>query len=280
MFQRALRRFGDRQQRWIQDKKPGTPSRSRGLGKFDGLFGTGKADAVIEAASAQQSHPRVVEIGCGEGRLLLELLRKYPHIETHGINKQRWPVMTGRSSFGRAAVRFGIFDKHELSMAKLPMAHFYNAEALDFADGSVDLVISQVAIPYVRRKDRLIEEVWRVLRPGGRALLHIDTRVADPPDYLRGRTPRFVVYRQDQPVDLADMVEELRADGYRITYSEVPGDGRVRVLLEIEKTGIGPLSLGLDLDSRSTFKLQRLKPQSETRSPVFWGCRSVFQRRE
>ncbi len=273
-----LRRlFGlDRPRGWGAGKKAGTFSRRRGLAEFERLFPPGLVEETLRDATGDPV--RVVEIGCGEGKLLLDLLKRFPRLEAHGINLRPWPAMTGRDSFRDAALRYGVFTRDQLESIELPHAWFHDAEELRFDDASVDLVVSQVAIPYVRRKDRLLEETWRVLRPGGRALLHLDTRAPAAPDFLRVPTPRFVVYRDGARVDVETLLAERRDAGLDVRYEETAPEekhGRVRALVRFEKNVDLPLALGLTLDESSSIPLHPLKPKSGP-NPTFFGHRSVF----
>ena len=263
--------------RWGSKKKAGTFSRRRGLEYFETLFPPGLVATTIERA---ESDPvRVVEVGCGEGKLLLDILKRFPTVEAHGINKRPWPAMTGPQSYRETARRYEVFDEADFENIRWPTVKFYDAEELRFEDATVDLVASQIAIPYVERKDRLLEEVWRVLRPGGRALLNVDSRGDGEPDFLSVRSPRFVVRRPTGNISLLTLLEERRASGFDVRVEETepdPRGGRVRVNVRMEKNRMEPLALGLDLDGTSSFPLRILSP-GESSSPTFWGFRSVFR---
>jgi ubiquinone/menaquinone biosynthesis C-methylase UbiE len=47
---------------------------------------------------------------------------------------------------------------------------YADAEALPFADASVDLIVSMSTFEHVAHVDRCLQEMYRVLRPGGTAL--------------------------------------------------------------------------------------------------------------
>lgn len=266
---------------WLTAKAAGAASRSRGLARFSELFDPADLRVSIEAARRAGRRPRLAEIGCGEGRLLLELWRDLGDVEAHGINKRPWPAMVGRRSLRDTARRNGIDLSDAVEDDALPEVWFYDAQALHFDDSSVDLVVSQTAIPYVLRKDRLLEEVWRVLVPGGTAILHVDTWNARLPDALRQRTPRFVIDRgAEDPATLFEVVDELRARGHDVTLREIPSRGderRLRVVMLIRKNGAAPLRLGLDIDAARSVNLPRINPAGGA-DDVFWGRRSVFQR--
>jgi SAM-dependent methyltransferase len=54
-----------------------------------------------------------------------------------------------------------------------------NAEHLPFADDTFDVVVSSEALEQIERPVRAIEEMARVLKPGGQLLLSVPSRLAD-----------------------------------------------------------------------------------------------------
>lgn len=89
---------------------------------------------------------RVLDVGCGPGEQMLELLRR-GH-EPVGIDPDPECVETVRSYELEAVQGF--------------------AEHLPFADASFDGVISKVVLPYTKSAIAM-KEIARVLKPGGRA---------------------------------------------------------------------------------------------------------------
>ena len=167
-------------------------SRSRSLADYDARFGAGVVLDTVRARAATTPDASLLEIGCGEGRVLMQLRKAFPALRLHGINKAPWPAMQGSESLRATALHHGIFDAATLEGLTLPTVHFADAGALPLADASLDVVISQVTIPYVERKERVLTETWRVLKPGGVALLHLDSRRRHSVDFLAGDTPTFV----------------------------------------------------------------------------------------
>lgn len=248
----------------------GHQSVSRGLEGFDRRFGAGEVTRAVAQRGAR-APVRVLEIGCGEGRALLELRRLFPTAEMHGINKQPWDAMRGGESLPDVAAFHGIFTAAELERIALPAVHFLDAQHLPFADGSFDVVISQGAIHYVDHKDALIEEVWRVLSADGEAFLHIDSRLPPMPDFLDLPTPRFVVYRDRQLVPVREVVDAAAARGFAITYAEATTVS-TSIVVRMRRNLDAPLRLGLAFDALSSFDLGVL-----SRWDVYWGYRSVFR---
>lgn len=100
---------------------------------------------------------RVVDLGCGDGRLLALVLAAHPH--ARGLAVDFSPVM-----LERAETRFA--DDERVAV----VAHDLDApiDALA-APGSVDAVVSSFAVHHVvdERKRGIYAEVFGLLRPGG-----------------------------------------------------------------------------------------------------------------
>jgi SAM-dependent methyltransferase len=96
---------------------------------------------------------RVLEIGCGRGFNLLRLARRNLDVTFIGIDLIPWHVRAARLG-GLGRRNLGVFE-----------ADFHH---LPFADESFDLVFSVEAICHAADVYRVVEEVRRVLRPGGR----------------------------------------------------------------------------------------------------------------
>lgn len=95
------------------------------------------------------------------------------------------------------------------------------AEALDFADNSVDLVVSRGSIYFWDDQRQGLHEIFRVLRPGGwahvgggfgnRALREeILAAKADDPTWLRQRSERG---QRHPPEHFRSLLDELHIDG-------------------------------------------------------------------
>ena len=282
-FLRSLRRHWKVSRRRVKPPQrfpdAGHFARARGFDGFDKNIGRDRVLAAVDGALARRgSDAALLEIGCGEGRALLELLCLRPRLRLAGLNKEPWPAMTGTESLRDTARRYGLFEAEELAGSPLPEIRFADARALPYEDASFDVVVSQVTLEHVRDKASALEEVWRVLRPGGEALLEMDQRLPKMPRDLRERTPRFVVMSEDGATeDLFDVVEALAADGFEVRLVE-RGKKVVRVSLLLRKDRDGPLALGLRYDPDRTERLAlRRSPHENGRTP-FWGVRSVFRR--
>ena len=110
-------------------------------------------------------------------------------------------------------------------------AHVVDLTALAFADGSFDLVIAFHVLEHVPEDARALEEVRRVLRPAGVALLQVPLRdgrtledpAADTPEARRamfGQEDHVRIYGSDFPARVA--AAGLQAE--TVEYAPAPED--------------------------------------------------------
>jgi len=99
----------------------------------------------------------VLDAGCGGGRNLVYFLRHNFEVFAVDTNLQAVQQVSQLAS----------------SLApQLPAANFLMAEiaGMPFTDGKFDLVISSAVLHFARDRrhfDRMLDEMWRVLKPGG-----------------------------------------------------------------------------------------------------------------
>lgn len=221
---------------------------------------------------------RVLEIGFGEGKCLLDLYSIFPQVEFYGINKETGGSMYSRKNFLKNAKEFEV----KVSLDNLPRPFFYDVEkGLKFKDNFFDLVISQVSIPYVGNKAKLYEEVWRVLKPEGSAFLHIDrTRIPALPEFLKVKTetPLCIIYENNKIIEFKKVINRIRKKGFdvRLTWS-LPKKKQRNLLMT--KNNSQALKLGLVYDGESTLYLTPLKGSDKYKDKpgIWWGTRSVFK---
>jgi SAM-dependent methyltransferase len=120
-----------------------------------------------DAAASLAGHeaPTIVDLGTGPGALLPRLARRCPTATIIGID----PSAPMRA----AAARRLTADE---SSARVSIIEG-TAEAIPLPSASVDLVVSSLASHHWPEPNRAMQELVRVLRPGGRALIY-DLRFA------------------------------------------------------------------------------------------------------
>ena len=102
----------------------------------------------------------VLEVGCGAGVDLARFAKG--GAEVTGIDLAPSAIALARTNFEQQGLsaRFEVGD----------------GERLPFADGSFDLVFAHGVVQYTAHPERLVNEAWRVLKPGGQAIFQVYNR--------------------------------------------------------------------------------------------------------
>jgi len=111
----------------------------------NGAFVPGLADGVLEWLGAQHGE-RILDLGCGDGQLTARIAAAGAVVQ--GVDLS--PEMTAAARARGVAAEVG------------------DAESLAYPDSVFDAVFSNAALHWVRDQDAMMEQVRRVLRPGGR----------------------------------------------------------------------------------------------------------------
>ncbi len=117
--------------------------------------------------------PGVLDLACGTGDVAFEALRARPGARVAGADFSLPMLRRARSK----AKRRGLERAVRFQAA--------SAEDLPYRDGSFDAVTMAFGIRNVVRRDRALAEMFRVLRPGGRALI-LDFSLPPNPVVARG----------------------------------------------------------------------------------------------
>jgi phosphatidylethanolamine/phosphatidyl-N-methylethanolamine N-methyltransferase len=121
---------------------------------FGGVSAFGRRRAV--AAVNQLSGTKVLEVGVGTGLALPHYLR----------SKRITGIDLSAEMLARARDRVA-----EQRLAHVEALREMDAEATDFADGTFDVAVAMFVASVVPNPRRLLEEMRRVVRPGGHILL-------------------------------------------------------------------------------------------------------------
>jgi SAM-dependent methyltransferase len=125
-------------------------------------------DATVESFAGVASHwvlgtvepgSVVLDLGCGAGTDLL-IAAQMTGAGGRAIGVDMTPAMLRRAAGSAAEMGLGNVELHESLIESLPLA-----------DASVDVVISNGVLDLVPDKDAVLDEIDRVLRPGGRLQL-------------------------------------------------------------------------------------------------------------
>jgi SAM-dependent methyltransferase len=108
-------------------------------------------------------HAQVVEVGCGMGTDAFNLCAQLPeHGRYLGLDYSPDSI---------AAAEAAVAEAGQLKVR--PSFRVANAEALDLESGSVECVYSMGVLHHTAHPQRAIDEIMRVLQPGGRAYVYL-----------------------------------------------------------------------------------------------------------
>jgi ubiquinone/menaquinone biosynthesis C-methylase UbiE len=151
--------------------------------------------SVIDAVLAGGRAPRrVVDVGCGTGRLLEILLPRLPAAELVGVDPS-----PGMLAMARA--RFAAEPRVRLEIG--------SADRLPLESGSADVVTTTLSFHHWEGQGPGLREVGRVLAPGGRLLLADVLGIG-----LVGRLLRPVSHHRIGFRDAAELTALLREAGF------------------------------------------------------------------
>jgi ubiquinone/menaquinone biosynthesis C-methylase UbiE len=110
---------------------------------------------VVSHATALQDHGEAVDLGCGPGHLVLALARRAPGLHLTGVDLSENMLVDAQLS----AVQAGLGDRVDFRLG--------NVEKIPFPDQSLELVISTFSLHHWSDPVKVLNEIDRVLKPGG-----------------------------------------------------------------------------------------------------------------
>lgn len=152
---------------------------------------------------------RVMEIGPGDGRMVMELKKLFPDVEFYGINKEKTHNFHRRDSFILTALKYEIFNKEEIEQLDLPYIVFQEldfGERIPYDENKFDVIFSQNVMSKIKYKFELFNEIMRVLKPAGLSF-HTDVTGIN-------------VYSKGIVLELRDAFAEFRKRGIDIKLLE------------------------------------------------------------
>jgi SAM-dependent methyltransferase len=124
------------------------------------LFGSLFKPIAADVAAVAPAGARVLEVGCGPGHLSIRLA------ETHGLD------VTGLDLDAAMVERAQMNAERATRDAQSPPTFIVgDAASLPFSDGSFDIVVSTMSMHHWAVPVAGLNEIARVLRPNGRALI-------------------------------------------------------------------------------------------------------------
>lgn len=107
---------------------------------------------------------KVLDIGCGWGRIAIGLLARFPTLKVSGIDISEEAISRAPSLIEKET---GISDVD---------LHVGSAEELPFADNSFDCITSSRVFQYIQDPQKAMQEVMRVLKAHGRVTISVPNK--------------------------------------------------------------------------------------------------------
>lgn len=221
----------------------------------------------------------VLEVGCGQGRAMLELAWMFrdQDITFYGINKDKTHELRNREHLKETIQRYQIMPEAEIDTFPLPEVFFYDAISLHFPDESIDLIYSAVSIRFIEDKAKFLEEISRVMRPGGIALLHIGESNWNYPyskalenDLLSPHLNRFILKYNDELIPLPAYLKLFENDAFQFEF--INGG---KCVLKMQKLKSGQLDLNLETNTEFSMPLRPLQERHQIEK-LRGGFRCVY----
>ncbi len=196
---------------------------------------------------------KAADLGCGPGLLVFEMARQAPGLHITGVDLSEKMLTEAR----RLAENEGLGAQVAFKLG--------DVDTLPFPDESLDLIVSTLSLHHWSNPTQVLQEVNRVLRPGGAYVIAdlrrdlgllpwlavwFATQVVVPPALKRANEPmasRDAAYTPEEARSLADLIG---LEGCRVT------GGPMWVILEGVKGSI--LRLPVPLPWRIMRKMNRL----------------------
>ena len=112
----------------------------------------------------------ILDLGTGPGYLPIEIARKSSKIQITGVDLSRKLIQMARTNASTA----GLADRLNFQLG--------NAARLDFEDSSFDMVISTGMLHSIKEPAKVLQEIYRVLKPGREAWIFDPARVTSAVD--------------------------------------------------------------------------------------------------
>lgn len=153
--------------------------------RWAGVYGRSRLLASLQSKALAELRPgtadRVLDIACGTGALVAEVA---PHVERAvGLDLSSGMLEIARARLARGAGSGGPLPNVEF--------HLGSSDALPFADGEFTALVCTTALHHFPEPQRSIDEMARVLAPGGRVVIGDACRDSPPAKLLDPLFRRF-----------------------------------------------------------------------------------------
>ena len=127
-------------------------------------FKTSMDSVLLAAACPAKADERILDLGCGSGRdayILSQMVGEKGHVI--GVDMTDEQLAVAQEHVDWHMEKFG----YKNTNVAFKQAYIEDLKSADIADESVDVVISNCVINLSADKQKVFEEIYRVLKPGG-----------------------------------------------------------------------------------------------------------------
>jgi ubiquinone/menaquinone biosynthesis C-methylase UbiE len=124
------------------------------------------------------AHANVLDLGCGTGQLFNRLGKQYPEIKGIGLDLSPKMIQVARQK-----------NQHRPRFIYLEG----NAESLPFAENQFDAVFNNISFLHYQNPEQVLEEIKRVLTPGGKFYL-VDIVANNSPFKCMANSPTAIKF--------------------------------------------------------------------------------------
>ena len=174
---------------------------------------------------SSESYVAVLDVGCGGGAAIRDMASMYPSAKLYGIDYSKDMVLLARK------VNRGLMEKGRIEISQ------GSVSSLPFSDNTFDLVTAFEAYYFWPDIDRDLQEIKRVLRPGGTLLLVNEVYENEK---FRERNRKWAAWADMHLHSPAEYREFLTKAGY----------GAIEVHEFVEKNWIAAVGKKAELPSR------------------------------
>src|SRR6266480_700006 len=118
---------------------------------------------------------KLIELGCGPGFYSCELARRFPDISVTGVDRSESQLQWARERADALQLSNCCFKR-------------INALRLSYSDSEFDVVLASRLFTILPEQNRVIAEMYRVLKPGGRCF------IAEPRHVIWASIPLFAMW--------------------------------------------------------------------------------------
>lgn len=189
-------------------------TKTRGLRSVKRKIGdvTKDIDEILE----KKKKITILELGVGFGNALMGLNKKYGKrkIKFIGMNLKKEHGIKTRKDFIKNALNFRVIKKSDVRRINLPYIILGDAgRRIPLPSNSVDFIYSITTFFFIPNKAHAIEELYRILKPEGKAVIHFKHHVDKFPKEYKNL---FVIRKNGKTLDVVSYLSRYKNYGLSI----------------------------------------------------------------